>query len=134
MLICPRCEKSMESHVDGECQKRLSRRFFIGALGTAFGAAAMAKVLPNVVEVPRGAGAAESLIQVVAPKVRLAATIRIESSGNPREEIEATVRYVARTRGVPVIGKIDGEVVAYVDPNDEEYRFLAAKEVHGHQS
>lgn len=36
-LLCPRCEKPVSQHVEGECPKpkKHSRRFFLGMLGAA---------------------------------------------------------------------------------------------------
>jgi hypothetical protein len=109
----------MESHVDGECPKSLSRRFFLGALGSVFAASALAKVLPNVEEV--APESPDQLIQMFAPKVHRAATITIDSSveRGTREAVE----YIAALRGVPVVGKFQGDVVAYCDPNSKEKSF-----------
>lgn len=61
-LLCPSCERPLSSHRDGECPKRrVSRRWFLGALGTAATAAA----LKNVV-VQEQAGA---LVSLAAPKI-----------------------------------------------------------------
>lgn len=115
-LLCPRCEKPLEDHEDGQCPKRLNRRFFLGALGSAFGVAALAKYLPEV-EVSRPTPG--SLIVAAAPKVHRAATIRLTSNHASAEEIAANVRYVAQLRQVPVVGLFKDEVVHFVDPIKE---------------
>lgn len=52
-LLCPRCEKPLAQHIDGECphlkKARLSRRSFFGAM---FGAAVALKAAPQVVQTP----------------------------------------------------------------------------------
>lgn len=44
-LICPRCEKPLEGHEDSACRRRMSRRYFFGALG---GLAVAAVAIPKV--------------------------------------------------------------------------------------
>lgn len=78
-LYCPRCEKPMSQHIDGECEKpKISRRFFLGGLGltvagTAAGLAfaekaqaAMQDVEVAPVAAPDGT---ESAIVAATPKV-----------------------------------------------------------------
>lgn len=48
-LYCPKCEKPLDHHDEsGQCPKRLSRRFFLGMLGSALAATTLAKYLPDV--------------------------------------------------------------------------------------
>jgi hypothetical protein len=42
MLICPRCERSLEGHDPKACARKLSRRFFFGLAGGALAALAVA--------------------------------------------------------------------------------------------
>lgn len=136
MLICPRCEKSMESHVDGQCQKPLSRRFFLGALGTAFGTAALAKVLPNVehVGVDLASGPDETVVQVFRPRIHQGGTITMEFSsgsgeffpkreifwGFNKEQLIKDVQELSRRESRPVVAKWNGQVVHYADPTKKE--------------
>lgn len=46
-LVCPRCERSLEGHDDGDCARRMSRRYFFG-LGAAAIALGMAPKLPTI--------------------------------------------------------------------------------------
>jgi|ERR1700722_11571172 len=123
-LYCPRCEKPLNAHDEnGQCPKRLSRRFFLGALGSAFGAAALAKYLPNVEVTEAQPG---SLFVTAAPRVHQAASIRLDVSGNwnqlgqgNEQQFVQLIESVARNRKRPVIGMKDGEVVHFVDPVKE---------------
>ena len=46
-LICPHCEKELVGHDDAACQRRMSRRFFFGAM---LGGVVAAAVGPALVE------------------------------------------------------------------------------------
>ena len=119
-LICPRCEKPMDSHVDGECQgKKLSRRFFLGALGSAFAGAALAKALPNYeAVVDPAAGPDSTVISVFKPKVHEGGSIRLTLSGFTDLEYFRAGEYYARQSNRPVIvTDREGNVKVALDPN-----------------
>jgi hypothetical protein len=117
-LICPKCEKPLDEHDEGGCRRKLSRRFFLGALGTSLAAAAAAQYLPNV-EIKKQAPG--QLVVEAAPKVHRSATITLTTSGSSgRENMIALVEHIAATRGVPVIAIEDGDVIHYVDPIKEQ--------------
>ncbi len=85
-ILCPQCEEPLDAHADGACPKRkLSRRFFLGAIGTAFAAAAVAQVLPNVVveEAPAG-----SLVSLAAPVVHRFGTLHFHGEDIPQWELQ----------------------------------------------
>lgn len=63
LLHCPRCEKPLEGHDDAACARRMSRRFFFGALT---GGVAAAVVVPELVHVGMDAGVADLTAAVVA--------------------------------------------------------------------
>lgn len=126
-LICPKCEKPLEAHVDGHCQKRLSRRFFLGALGSAFATAAVAKVIPNVVGVDMAAGPDVSVVQVFRPKVHQGGAIHLESNVDlenffsPRQmgktySSEQVLR-MAQESGRQVFWSKNGKLQHYADPH-----------------
>lgn len=56
-LICPRCEKPLAGHDEEACARKISRRFFFQAVSGAAAAAAIAQVLPAVVDVDAAASA-----------------------------------------------------------------------------
>lgn len=103
-LLCPRCKQRFDEHEDGHCPKRLSRRFFLGDLGGAVAAAALAKF---DVATP----AADSLIAVAGPKVHHAASIVLEGGSLTRMDIE----YIAAKTRRSVIGTHNGDVIHFVD-------------------
>lgn len=107
-LLCPKCQLPIEDHEDG-CPKRLSRRFFLGALGSTFGAVALAKVAPNVV---MSAPSSESPLLVAKTKVHDGSYIVID--GCASESTAAGIWIAART-GRPVIEKQDGKIVRVVE-------------------
>lgn len=122
-LLCPKCEKALEDHEDGHCPKALSRRFFLGALGSAFASAALAKVLPNV-EIATPAN--EQLIAVATPRVHRAASIVLEHNGGMIDRFSPTVKslceqveMIAAKTGRSAMAKVDGEIVHFVDPIKE---------------
>lgn len=79
-LFCPNCDLRMSAHSDaGACPKsKLSRRYFLGALGTVAAGVAVsqfmqseavaAKVLENFV-VDAAEGESETIVAVAAPKI-----------------------------------------------------------------
>lgn len=44
-LVCPRCEKSLEGHDEAACVRRMSRRYFFGAMA---GGAVLAATGPEL--------------------------------------------------------------------------------------
>ncbi len=44
-ILCPNCEKPIEGHNDSACRRRMSRRYFFGALGGGIAAAAIAPTI-----------------------------------------------------------------------------------------
>lgn len=46
-LICGRCEKPLEGHDGGACRRKMSRRWFLGALGGAAAALVAKKRIPT---------------------------------------------------------------------------------------
>lgn len=50
-LVCPHCEREMEEghSVDACARKRMSRRFFLGAIGGAAASLVVAPVLPQII-------------------------------------------------------------------------------------
>lgn len=108
-LICPKCNLPLEDHQNG-CPKKLSRRWFLGGLGTAFAAAAIAKVLP-VVEIAASVEEGQ-LVAVAAPKVLSGSYIVMDGSYHrPRWHLEQ----VAADSGRGVIGKYRGDVVHVIE-------------------
>jgi len=122
-LLCPRCEKPLSKHHEGECPRHhVSRRFFLGFLGTAFGAAAAASVLPNVeLDAPQGDG----ILVTATPKIHSGATITAEHWGNwywmgtssdPRARAMCEdAKQIAARRHRSVIVRNNGQVVCHVD-------------------
>ncbi len=45
-ILCPNCEKPIEGHDDSACRRRMSRRYFFGALG---GGIVTAVVAPAII-------------------------------------------------------------------------------------
>lgn len=116
-LICPRCERPVGMHVDGECQgKRLSRRFFLGALGSVFASAALAKVMLNVAPVDMASGPDYTAIQVFAPHVHQGKAIILDHNFHPATLADDILK-ICRQTGRTVIGKVDGVVVAVAAPD-----------------
>jgi hypothetical protein len=119
-LYCPRCEKPLDHHDEsGQCPKRLTRRFFLGALGSTLGAVAAAKYLPNV-EITEAEP--EQLVVAAAPRIHRTASIRIDAIGSSigsKEQFIKMIERIAIERQVPVIGFHEEEVVHFVDPVKE---------------
>lgn len=122
-LLCPKCEKPLAKHIDGECvRKGLTRRFFFGALGGAFAAHAAAKVLPNFVLESEGAG---QLVVTATPKVHEWAAIELNFEGTghafqmSQNDFIRSVEFVAKRTGRSVVGIHDGKVVKFVDAVEE---------------
>jgi len=117
-LLCPKCQIPIDEHENG-CPKRLTHRFFLGALGSVIGAAMVAKALPNFEVAPAEEGA---LLVTAAPKVHEGAYIVLDGnmegwwtrqSDKGRRE---TFEEIANRTGRGVIAKIKGEVVEVVEP------------------
>jgi len=117
-LICPRCKLPLADHEDG-CPNRLSRRFFLGALGSSFAAAALAKVLPNVEVTHPEPG--DTLV-LAEPKVHEGGYITVQSgspydpSGSDIEmrRLNNSCERIAARHGRPVIGKLGPDVVRVI--------------------
>lgn len=46
-LVCPHCERPLEGHEDKACRRRMSRRWFLGALGGVVAAVVLPKRVPT---------------------------------------------------------------------------------------
>lgn len=47
MIICPHCEKPTSEHDKGACNRKKSRRWFLGAMGGVVAAAVLPKRIPT---------------------------------------------------------------------------------------
>lgn len=47
MMVCPRCETTLEGHNEKACERRMSRRYFFGVAAGAAAVLGLAEALPN---------------------------------------------------------------------------------------
>ncbi len=89
-LVCPRCEKSLAAHDDKACERRMSRRFFIGMSSAAVVALAAGLDLVTVVEAK-----ADALVVTATPRVVIADwkdCIVVRSRGSVRVNIKGAAQ------------------------------------------
>ena len=116
-LVCPHCELPMIDHgPGGECRKKkVSRRFFLGFLGSAAAVAAATSIQNfSVIEQQ-----ADSAIVQAVPKVWRGSAIRIAVSGEKAPSIDQLIfesDHISRREKRQVVAIKDGVVVHFVEP------------------
>lgn len=117
-LLCPKCKTPFSEHDEGRCPVNVSRRFFMGLQGSTLGAAALAKIIPDVVVTQLEA----SPLVLATPKVHYAASITLnvsraeDLSGTAAKRFAEEIEFIGRREQRSVIGIMNGTVVNFYKP------------------